>query len=143
MPTLPWTVPNAPSGHETALIMASRFEVRSFKDVPRFFFHSLMVWRQVRKAPGAFGASLVARPLKRTFQTLSAWEGREQLTTFVKAEPHRSTMTSMRPTMSGSTFVFWDADAAQLPISWAEAERRIDEQAAKDAQRDAQGEPTG
>ncbi|WP_330333735.1 DUF3291 domain-containing protein [Streptomyces sp. NBC_00536] len=134
MPTLPWTVPNSPEGHESALIMASRFEVRSLKDVPRFFLNSLAAWRQVRKAPGAFGASLVARPFKRTFQTLSAWESREQLTAFVTTEPHRSIMKAMRPTMSGSTFVFWDASVAELPITWAEAERRIGEQAVKDAQ---------
>ncbi|MFE2288881.1 DUF3291 domain-containing protein [Streptomyces sp. NPDC059443] len=134
MPTLPWTVPNPPEGHEAALIMASRFEVRSFKDVPRFFLNALAAWRQVRKAPGAFGASLVARPFKRTFQTLSAWESREQLMAFVKTEPHRSIMTTMRPTMSNATFLFWDASVADLPISWAEAERRLDEQAAKEAQ---------
>ncbi|WP_329119277.1 DUF3291 domain-containing protein [Streptomyces sp. NBC_01465] len=130
MPTLPWTTPSSPEGHETALIMASRFEVRSPKDVPRFFLNSLAAWRQVRKAPGCFGASLVARPVKRTFQTLSAWESREQLMTYVRTEPHRSIMKSMRPTMRDSTFVYWDASAADLPISWAEAGRRLDEQSA-------------
>ncbi|MFI6316638.1 DUF3291 domain-containing protein [Nonomuraea sp. NPDC050556] len=130
MPTLPWTTPHSPEGHETALIMASRFEVRSFKDVPRFFLNSLAAWRQVRKAPGAFGASLVARPFKRTFQTLSAWESREHLMAFVNTEPHRAIMKAMRPTMSDSAFVFWNVSATDLPITWAEAERRLDEQQA-------------
>ncbi|WP_327350388.1 DUF3291 domain-containing protein [Streptomyces sp. NBC_01304] len=134
MPTLRWTTPNSPEGHETALIMASRFEVRNLKDVPRFFLNSLAAWRQVRIAPGCFGASLVARPFRRTFQTLSAWESREQLMTFVQEEPHRSIMKAMRSTMSDSTFVFWDASVADLPISWAEAERRLDETATTEPQ---------
>jgi len=45
MPTLPWTIPNpAPPGMQ-ACAMASRFEVRSAKDVPRFFLKALAAWR--------------------------------------------------------------------------------------------------
>ncbi|MDI2129845.1 DUF3291 domain-containing protein [Yinghuangia seranimata] len=132
MPTLPWTVPNPPQG-TTALVMASRFEVRSLKDVPRFFLNSLSAWKQVKTAPGAFGASLVARPFKRTFMTLSAWDGRASLMEFNSTDPHRGVVTKMRPTMKHSTFVFWNTAVGDLPISWAEAERRLDEEAARKA----------
>ncbi|MEU8530049.1 MULTISPECIES: DUF3291 domain-containing protein [Streptomyces] len=127
MPTLPWTTPNPPSPSTThAYVMASRFEVRSLKDVPRFFLKSLAAWRQVRTAPGALGASLVARPLRRTFLTLSAWEDRDALYAYARAEPHRSIMTGLRSTMRDSTFTFWEAPVEQLPISWDDAHRRLD-----------------
>ena len=133
MPTLPWTTPNAPRPQTRAVVMASRFEVRSLADVPRFFWKSLAAWRQVRTAPGAVGASLIAQPLKRTFWTLSAWESREALYTFAKTEPHYSIMTSLRSTMDNSTFTFWDVPVEELPITWADAKRRLAEQRQADA----------
>ncbi|MEV0981357.1 DUF3291 domain-containing protein [Streptomyces sp. NPDC049915] len=134
MPTLPWTTPNEPRpGVTTALVMASRLEVRSLKDVPRFFLQSLAAWKQVRGAQGALGASLIADPLRRTFWTLSAWESREQLYAYAKAEPHHTIVKGLRSTMRQSVFTFWEVPVGQLPITWADAKRRIAEQQAAEA----------
>ncbi|MGW2016161.1 DUF3291 domain-containing protein [Streptomyces sp. NPDC001927] len=133
MPTLPWTVPNQARPGTEAYVMASRFEVRSLADVPRFFLKSLAAWRQVKSAPGALGASLIAQPLKRTFYTLSAWENRDALYTYARTEPHRSITTALRPTMRASTFTFWQTPADQLPITWNEAKQRLTAQAAEAA----------
>ncbi|MFD7322300.1 DUF3291 domain-containing protein [Streptomyces sp. NPDC059875] len=131
MPTLPWTVPHPARPGTEAQVMASRFEVRSLKDVPRFFLRSLSAWRQVKSAPGALGASLIAQPLKRTFYTLSAWEDRDALYAYARAEPHRSIMSGLRSTMRDSTFTFWQVPVEQLPIGWDEAKRRLADEAAK------------
>ncbi|MCW7940648.1 hypothetical protein AAW14_00965 [Streptomyces hygroscopicus] len=128
MPTLPWTTPHPPQPDTRVLIMASRLEVRSLRDVPRFFLKSLAAWRQVRTARGAVGASLIAEPLKRTFWTLSAWEDGQALHAYAKAEPHRTIMTGLRPTMRRSAFTFWEVPAEELPISWSEAKLRLAEQ---------------
>ncbi|MEU6742178.1 DUF3291 domain-containing protein [Streptosporangium sandarakinum] len=134
MPTLPWTTPNEPRpGVTTALVMASRLEVRSLKDVPRFFLQSLAAWKQVRGARGALGASLIADPLRRTFWTLSAWESREQLYAYAKAEPHRTIVKGLRSTMRQSVFTFWEVPVDELPIRWADAKRRIAEQQTAEA----------
>lgn len=133
MPTLPWTTPNPARPQTRALVMASRLEVRSYKDVPRFFLKSLAAWRQVKTAPGALGASLIAQPLKRTFWTLSAWESREALYTYAKAEPHRTVMTSLRPTMNESVFTFWEVPVEELPIRWPDARQKLVEQQQTDA----------
>ncbi|MGV9314433.1 DUF3291 domain-containing protein [Streptomyces sp. NPDC003691] len=125
MPTLPWTTPNPARPGTEALVMASRFRVRSLKDVPRFFLKSIAAWRQVRTAPGALGAALEARPLHREFFTLSAWESRDALYAYTRAEPHRSIMTGLRPTMQDSAFRFWEVPVEQLPVDWAEAKRRL------------------
>lgn len=92
---------------------------------------SLAAWRQVRSAPGALGASLIAQPLKRTFYTLSAWEDRDALYAYARAEPHRSIMNGLRSTMRDSTFTFWEVPVEQLPIRWDEAEQRLAAEEAK------------
>jgi hypothetical protein len=88
VPTLPWTTPNPAAPGTPAYAMASRFQVASLADVPRFFLSALAAWRQVRSAPGCLGASLVARPLRREFCTLSAWEDRDALYAFARTRPH-------------------------------------------------------
>jgi hypothetical protein len=113
--------------------MASRFELKSLADVPRFLVKSLVSWRQVKTAPGAYGASLIARPLRRDFFTLSAWEGRGALFAYAKSDPHGEVMRAMRPACSRSTFVYWETDSGDLPISWDEARRRLDAKAREDA----------
>ncbi|MFF4764736.1 DUF3291 domain-containing protein [Streptomyces sp. NPDC001292] len=134
MPTLPWTTPNEPRpGVTIALVMASRLEVRSLKDVPRFCLQSLAAWKQVRGAQGALGASLIADPLRRTFWTLSAWESREQLYAYAQAEPHHTIVKGLRSTMRQSVFTFWEVPVGELPITWADAKRRIAEQQAAEA----------
>ncbi|MFE6133641.1 DUF3291 domain-containing protein [Streptomyces sp. NPDC056437] len=133
MPTLPWATPNPARPDTTAFVMASRLDVRSAKDVPRFFLKSLSAWGQVRKAPGALGASLEAQLLKGVFFTLSAWEDKEALYTYARTEPHKSIMTGLRSVMSESTFTFWEVPVAELPISWKDAKRRIEDQARTDA----------
>ncbi|MFI2224342.1 DUF3291 domain-containing protein [Streptomyces fradiae] len=140
MPTLPWTVPNPAPAHAPVVVMASRFEVRSLRDVPRFLLRSLAAWRQVRTAPGAHGASLVARPWRRTFYTLSAWRDRDALHAYARTEPHRGIMRELRSTMRDSTFTYWETTAGELPVSWEEALRRLAEQAARDT---AEGTGTG
>jgi heme-degrading monooxygenase HmoA len=119
--------------------MASRLEVRSLSDVPRFCWKSLAAWRQVRTAPGALGASLIAQPLKRTFWTLSAWETREALHAYARTEPHYSIMTSLRPAMRSSSFTFWEVPVEELPIRWSDAQRRLAEQRRADAASAATG----
>jgi len=132
MPTLPWTIPNSVPPGTQAYAMASRFEVRSAKDVPRFFLKALAVWRQVRSAPGCLGASLIAQPLRRVFYTLSAWQDRDALNAFAATQPHRGTMASLRPTMRTATFTFWDVPSGQLPLAWDDARQRLAEQARAD-----------
>jgi len=140
MPTIPW-MPGP--GRDTAgaaesgppVVMASRLELRSLLSVPRFFLLSLVVFQQVRRSPGLIGASLRAEPLKRTFWTLSAWRDRAALEEFNRTDPHAKSVRGLRPVMKGSVFVFWNAEAGELPIAWDEARRRLADQAAKEARR--------
>ncbi|MFD9004701.1 DUF3291 domain-containing protein [Streptomyces sp. NPDC059582] len=140
MPTIPWlpgadkdaAAPEGATG--LPLVMASRLELRSLWSVPSFFLLSLIVFQQVRRSPGVIGASLQAEPLKRTFWTLSAWRDQDALNAFNRTDPHAKSVRRLRPGMKGSVFVFWNTERDQLPISWDEAKRRLDQQADKEAQ---------
>ncbi|MFB7572467.1 DUF3291 domain-containing protein [Streptomyces sp. NPDC056165] len=134
MPALGWITPHHAPPHSRVIVMASRFELKSLSDVPRFLVKSLVSWKQVRTAPGAYGASLVAQPLRRVFCTLSAWEDRNALYAYAKSDPHGEVMRAMRPRCRESTFVFWETGSDDLPIGWDEAKRRLAEKARLDAE---------
>ncbi|MEV0296216.1 DUF3291 domain-containing protein [Nocardia sp. NPDC050710] len=127
MPTLPWITVNSGTDSQ-AQVMASRLEVTSLRHVPGFLMASLTLWRQARRSPGVLGVSLKAELLKRTFWTLSAWTDKDAISGYASSDPHRTTVGIKRAVMRESTFVFWEVPADSLPITWAEAQRRLDEE---------------
>ena len=126
MPTLAWTRPNSDAPVAEAIVMASCFELRSVMDVPAFFVAALRIRRQMLRSSGVLGVSLVARPLAKTFYTLSAWESRAALDAAVAAEPHATSMGRFRSKMARSRFVFWTAPGS-VPPRWPDAHRRLAE----------------
>lgn len=127
MPALPWTTPKPPRpGDGPVTVMASRLELRQLRDVPPFLTAALRIRRQMLGSPGALGVSLIARPLHRTFWTLSAWQDQAALSAAVGREPHRQLMKRFRPRMAGSAFITWAVQPAALPIGWADALRRLE-----------------
>ncbi|GAB2722064.1 DUF3291 domain-containing protein [Streptomyces bullii] len=125
MPTLPWTVPDTPPRDTEVHVFASRFETRSLWGALRFFLRTPRVWWQVSRAPGAYGASLRAQPLRRTFWTLSAWESPDALKTFAHSGPHAPTSRGLASQMRDVKFASWNANSDDLPVGWAEALRRL------------------
>ncbi|MEV0990980.1 DUF3291 domain-containing protein [Streptomyces sp. NPDC049949] len=131
MPDIPWSTPTPPAPDAEVYVMASRFETRTLAGALRFFLKSPGIILQIRKAPGAHGVALRARVLGRTFLTLSAWEDRDALYRFARSEPHRSSSRAAAAYMRESAFTFWSAPAPALPVTWAEAERRLAEEAGR------------
>ena len=128
MPTLPWATVERPADPSAgAVLMASRFKLRRWRDVLPFFLDSMRIHRQVRSADGAYGVSLEAHPLRREFFTLSAWRDDAAVRALVAAEPHRSAMRKYRPAMAEAAFRFWSAPVAALPPTWDEAKRHLRE----------------
>ncbi|MEV0170808.1 DUF3291 domain-containing protein [Streptomyces sp. NPDC050803] len=125
MPTLPWTVPNTPPSGTEVHVFASRFETRTLGGALRFLLGTPGIWRQVSRAPGAYGATLKAQPLRRTFWTLSAWESPEALRAFARSGTHAPTSRGLAPQMRDAKFVTWTAKSDELPLDWTEAVRRL------------------
>ncbi|MEU3658600.1 DUF3291 domain-containing protein [Streptomyces sp. NPDC032940] len=125
MPTLPWITPNRPPHSTEVHVFASRFETRTLWGALKFLVRTPAVWRQVRGAPGVYGASLKAEPLKRTFWTLSAWESPEALKTFARSGTHAPTSRGLAPQMRDAKFAAWSASSDDLPVSWTDVRRRL------------------
>ncbi|MEU9142741.1 DUF3291 domain-containing protein [Streptomyces sp. NPDC048349] len=128
MPDIPWSTPTPAAPDAEVYVMASRFETATLAGAFRFFLKAPGIIGQIRKAPGAHGVALRARVLGRTFLTLSAWEDRDALFRFARSEPHRSSSRAAAAFMKESAFTFWTVRASELPIGWAEAQRRLAEQ---------------
>ncbi|MFJ8084968.1 DUF3291 domain-containing protein [Streptomyces sp. NPDC096205] len=125
MPTLPWTVPNTPPAGAEIHVFASRFETRTLWGALKFLARTPGVWRQVSSAPGAYGATLKAEPLKRTFWTLSAWESPTALKAFARAGAHAPTSRGLAAEMKDVKLATWSVSAEELPLGWTEAARRL------------------
>jgi hypothetical protein len=125
MPTLPWTVPNTPPQDTDVHVFASRFETRTLWGALRFLVRTPAVWRQVAHAPGAYGASLRARPLRRVFWTLSAWESADALKAFAHSGAHRPASRHLAARMRDVASTTWQTSSDRLPVSWQEAMQRL------------------
>lgn len=126
MAALRWRAYDGAGDDDVAVVMASRFRIRRHRDVPRFLLDSLRVHRQVLSADGALGVSLLARPLRREFLTLSAWRDRDALYRLVRGEPHVTVMRRYAAATDESTFVFFDRRVVDLPLSWLDVGHRLD-----------------
>lgn len=126
MPTIPWTAAKDTEIPSEVVVMASRFDLQSFAQVPAFLRAAMRIRSQMLGSPGVVGLSLIARPLHKTFFTLSAWSDRSALDDAVAHHPHIDTMTNFHPKMADSTFAFWTAPGTALPLQWPDAMRRLD-----------------
>jgi quinol monooxygenase YgiN len=129
MPTVPWTPADPTAAAEARadaapaapLVLGSRLELRTYRDVPRFLRAALRIRTQVRRAPGALGVSLIAQPARKTFWTLSAWTDEDALDTFVRTPPHLDVMRQFRGRLVDPRFTTWTVAAADLPQAHSSA----------------------
>jgi hypothetical protein len=98
IPDLPWT--GAAPGDGPGVVLVTHLELQRVRDVPAFFRTSLAIRRQVGSSPGARSLLLRARPLARTFTTVSWWDDEAAVAAFARAEPHRSAMRAWAPRLA-------------------------------------------
>ena len=105
MPALPWRPgPYDPDTTASVVVLASRFQLRRYRDVVPFFLAALRIHAQVRRSEGAVGLALIAHPLRRTFYTLSSWRDHAAIDAMITTEPHRSIMVRYHELTSDSRF---------------------------------------
>jgi heme-degrading monooxygenase HmoA len=134
MATIPWTSTAFRSelvadgtAATTTVVQVSRLELQRRRSVPGFMIAALRLRRDVLRADGALGVSLIAQPLRRTFWTLSAWTDAEAIAAFTRSGAHRAVMRNYRAEMRGSHFHTWfGGDVTQRP-SWADARARLEQ----------------
>lgn len=115
---------NTPVADRSAVVMASRFVVRSrWRHAVPMLRNALKVRRALLATPGALGVSLDAHPLRGEYWTLSGWTDRAALDAFVRTPVHHAAMRALGPAMADATFVFWAQDAAAP--TWPDARARV------------------
>ena len=107
------------------LVLASSIPPRSMSSTWRLFRGSSMVRKQLAATPGVVGFSLLARPLRKQYATLSVWVDDAALAAFAAAQPHAELMTGLAPEMGPTRFVRWTIKGADGRPSWGDALQRL------------------
>ena len=117
MPTLPWTPARGSDLNPEAelIVLGSRLDLRHHRDVVGFLRAALKIRTQVIHSEGAFGVSLIAQPVRKTFWTLSAWSDQAALDAFVGQLPHRDVMVKYRGRLETAEFQTWTVRGDALP----------------------------
>jgi hypothetical protein len=127
MATLRWTARDAVESPPEVVVMASRLPLARYRSVPAFLRATVAIRRQLAASEGLIGHSLKADLRRKTFHTLSAWTSESVLNDFAVAQPHLDYVAAIRPHMLPTTFVTWWTSREDIPVSWAEAQRRLDQ----------------
>ena len=78
------------------------------------------------QSAGLKGFSLLARPLRKQYATLSVWTNEEALDDFARSQPHQELISQLLPQMAPTTFVRWTILGREGRPRLREALRRLD-----------------
>ncbi len=102
------------------VVMVSRLELRSLRDVPGFLRAALRLRHAFRTSTGAIMLRLAASPLAGTFWTWSSWVDERALQEYTRSRLHVGVMRSYRSRMRSSAFHVLDPAQVEVPTTWAE-----------------------
>lgn len=107
------------------LVLASSIPPRSRTSTRALFAGAGAVRKQLAEAEGLIGFSLLARPMRKQYATLSVWEEERALDRFANQTPHRELVAALAPAMAPTTFVRWTTRGEDGHPSWRDALRRL------------------
>ncbi|MGC1513357.1 MAG: DUF3291 domain-containing protein [Acidimicrobiales bacterium] len=107
------------------LVLASFIPPTSRSSTGRLFRGAAEVRKQLSATQGVVGFSLLARPVRRQYATLSVWDDDAALAAFADSSPHRELMASLSSEMAPTSFARWTIKGSDGRPSWAEALRRL------------------
>jgi hypothetical protein len=121
----PWKAMKVLEQDHEYLVLASSIPALSRSSTRRLFRGASEVRKQLAGTEGVVGFSLLARPLRKQYATLSVWIDEDALAAFADANPHREIMTQLSPEMGPTKFVRWRINGSDGRPSWSEALRRL------------------
>lgn len=89
------------------VVLASSIPPLSPSSTWRLFRGASAVREQLVSTEGVVGFSLLARPLRKQYATLSVWVDERALSAFADGNPHRQLVDDLSPDMGPTKFVRW------------------------------------
>jgi heme-degrading monooxygenase HmoA len=116
---------------ETAQYVAltSLIPPKSRASTRRLFKGSRAVAKQLSESTGVVGFSMLARPLKKEYATLSLWVDEEALAAFARSAPHARLREGLVGKMAPTTFVQWVVAGSDGVPTWTDAFARLGQSA--------------
>src|SRR5215471_10934665 len=115
MPATPWrSFGNAEPGRDY-LALLSFLPLKSFWRLPAFLWGTARVAKQLAAAQGLIAYSLLARPIRKSFWTVSVWQDEDALQEFIHHPPHVRLIAALPPYMRKTRFVRWMVKGSELP----------------------------
>ena len=105
------------------VVSITRLRIRSWIFLPAFFFRSLRIGQQAKKAPGNLGAKIL-NDSQRTFWTSTIWESESAMKTFMLTPPHGPAMRKLLEWCDEAAVVHWSQPGSESP-AWTEAHARM------------------
>lgn len=121
----PWKSMKPMAPGREYLVLASSIPPRTRSSTRALFKGARAVRKQLATTDGVIGFSLLARPLRKQYATLSIWEDERALAAFADQRPHRELMATLSPEMAPTTFVRWTTSGSDGRPTWSEALRRL------------------
>lgn len=123
------------------LVMASSLPARDYGATPALFRGASATKRQLRQAEGLIGFSMLARPLRKQYGSLSVWRDEAALQAFARTSPHGQLMRELAARMGETTFVRWTITGADGRPSWRDAWARLAKASSASSDRGASETP--
>ncbi len=121
----PWKSIRSLEPNREYLVLASSIPPRSRSSTRRLFQGASAVRKQLAATEGVVGFSMLARPWRKQYATLSIWTDERALGTFAAGSPHGDLMSQLAPEMDATKFVRWTIRGSEGRPSWAEALQRL------------------
>ena len=125
------------------VVMVSKLELASFRDLPSFLRAALDLRRSFRTAPGAGELRLSAQPARRTFWTWSTWADDGSLAGYTRSPEHVRVVRQFAGRLAHSRFVTLHRGRDVEPRSWAEVRDVLGAGSAGGASTTRAGHPEG
>jgi heme-degrading monooxygenase HmoA len=121
-PPLPWKALREPQPEREYLVLLTFLPLSRLSKLPRFLSFVRKIRRQLDAGPeGLIGYSLLAKPLRSRYWTLSVWEDDAALGRFIQESPHREAMEELPKVLSGFHITRWKSSGSAVPPDWDDA----------------------
>ena len=114
------------SDGQQVVVVATRLQLRGWRQIRRFFQLNGAIKRQLKGTPGSINYWLRADFLRLRFYTISVWEDDRSIDEFVRAGDHRAAMAGFDEVAvrGQSDFTRWKT-AAPVKADWRDAATRL------------------